>query len=248
MNEAQEMRKQVIGIPIDDWSMEEVIEWCQIAILQRKHRVIITFNAHSHWCAFHYTRMLQALKTADLIVAEYGMYWAARWSGKPLNNFILGIELMKVLLETASRNNYRIFLLGSRPAVLEVLCKELITKYPDLKICGTHHGYFEKEEEAPIISAISDLKPDILFVAMGTPKQEIWIAEHREELRIPVAIGVGGSFDVLAKVKKDTPSWARGRGFEWLYRTVQDPGAYLKRYVTVNSWLVWQVLKENLRQ
>jgi N-acetylglucosaminyldiphosphoundecaprenol N-acetyl-beta-D-mannosaminyltransferase len=248
MNEIKENRKLVLGVPIDDWSMEEVLKWCESAIQQQKHRTIITLNAHSHWSAYHDARMMQALESADLIVAEYSMYWAAGRSGKPLKNFILGIELMRELLDIASQKNYRIFLLGSHQTVLEMLFRELNAKYSNLNICGYHHGYFEKKEEKAILSKVSDLKPDILFVALGTPRQEVWIAEHREELRVPIAIGVGGSFDVLAGMKKDTPSWARGRGFEWFYRTIQDPRAYMKRYVTVNSWLVFQVLKENLRR
>lgn len=247
MNELNNKRMQVLGAPIDNWAMEEVVEWCESTIQQRKRHVIVTLNAHSHWCAFRDARMMQAIKNADLVVPEYGLYWAAKQTGKPLNHFILGIELMRELLQMASQRKFKIFLLGSRQAVLDALVKELNEQYPNLMIHG-HHGYFEKKEESPILFEISDQKPDILFAAMGTPRQEIWIAEHRDELQVPIAIGVGGSFDVLARMKKDTPSWARGHGFEWLYRTIQDPGAYLKRYVTVNSWLVFQVLKENLRQ
>lgn len=247
MNRLNEKRTQILGAPIDDWAMEEVVQWCENAIQQRKQQVIVTLNAHSHWCAFHDTRMMQAIKNADIVVPEYGMYWAAKQSGKPLNHFILGIELMRELLQMASQKGFKIFLLGSRQVVLEALFKELKEKYPNLKMNG-HHGYFVKEEEAPILLEISAQKPDMLFVAMGTPRQEIWIAQHRADLKVPIVIGVGGSFDVIARMKKDTPSWARGHGFEWLYRTIQQPGAYLRRYVTVNSWLVFQVLKENLRQ
>ncbi len=247
MNRLNEKRTQILGAPIDDWAMEEVVQWCENAIQQRKQQVIVTLNAHSHWCAFHDTRMMQAIKNADIVVPEYGMYWAAKQSGKPLNHFILGIELMRELLQMASQKGFKIFLLGSRQVVLDALFKELKEKYPNLKMNG-HHGYFVKEEEAPILLEISAQKPDMLFVAMGTPRQEIWIAQHRADLKVPIVIGVGGSFDVIARMKKDTPSWARGHGFEWLYRTIQHPGAYLRRYVTVNSWLVFQVLKENLRQ
>jgi N-acetylglucosaminyldiphosphoundecaprenol N-acetyl-beta-D-mannosaminyltransferase len=247
MNDLNEKRMQVLGAPIDDWAMEEVVKWCESAIQQRKQQVIVTLNAHSHWCAFHDARMMQVIKRADLVVPEYGMYWAAKQTGKPLSHFVLGIELMKELLQMASQKNFKIFLLGSRQAVLEALFIELNQRYPNLKMHG-HNGYFKKDEEASILLEINVQKPDMLFVAMGTPRQEIWIDEHRDDLQVPIAIGVGGSFDVLARMRKDTPSWARGHGFEWLYRTIQDPGTYLKRYLTVNSWLVFQVLKEILRR
>lgn len=85
-------------------------------------------------------------------------------------------------------------------------------------------------------------KPDMLFVAMGSPKQEYWIEDHAKELGVPVAMGVGGSFDVLAGLKKDTPAWARGNGLEWLYRLMLEPKAYWKRYLICNPWFIWKVI------
>lgn len=247
MNDLAIKRKQVLGAPVDDLSMEEVIVWCRRAIERKEQRVIVTFNAHSHWIMHHDDAMKQAVNHADLVLPEYGMFWASHRTGQHLESFVLGIELMRELLKDAAVKDHRVFLLGARQNVMDRLLVQLETKYPHLNICGNHHGYFGKIEESQLLEEIIDRKPDILFVAMGTPRQEIWIAEHRDELQVPVSIGVGGSFDVLAGMKADTPPWARGHGLEWIYRTIQDPRAYFKRYVTVNSWLVLQVLKENLR-
>jgi N-acetylglucosaminyldiphosphoundecaprenol N-acetyl-beta-D-mannosaminyltransferase len=100
--------------------------------------------------------------------------------------------------------------------------------------------------EAAALAEIEAARPDMLFVAFGSPRQEQWIAQHCHQLGVPVSIGVGGTFDVLAGIKPDAPAWARGRGLEWLTRLAQDPRAYARRYLVTNTWFVWQVVKARL--
>ena len=114
-------------------------------------------------------------------------------------------------------------------------------------IAGMHHGYLTTSElNDSVCQTIRSSKADILYVAMGSPRQEYWIAEHLAGLNVPVGMGVGGSFDVIAGLKKDTPNWARGHGWEWLYRLFQEPRAYWRRYLITNSWFIWQITKQYL--
>ena len=124
-------------------------------------------------------------------------------------------------------------------------CAELYPEKPIYDIPGipmvTGHGLTEA-----LLEQIKTSRSDFLLVAMGTPKQELWIARHKAELGVPVTMGVGGSFDVLAGLKTDTPSWARGHGLEWLYRLALDPRNLWKRYLLTNPWFVYRVLRERL--
>jgi N-acetylglucosaminyldiphosphoundecaprenol N-acetyl-beta-D-mannosaminyltransferase len=148
----------------------------------------------------------------------------------------------------AQEKGFKIFFLGAKPEVIQRLEIVLRKDYPKLEIAGFHHGYFDQADSRAVLELLTTSKPDILFVAMGLPKQEFWIKENFDEIQVPVSMGIGGSFDVLSGMKKDTPSWARGHGWEWLYRISQDPKAYLKRYLVINSWIIWNVIKEYIRK
>jgi len=120
--------------------------------------------------------------------------------------------------------------------------------YPKLQIVGWHHGFFTVEEDFAIRNEIAALHPDLLFVALGSPRQEFWIAQHLPELGTPVCMGVGGSFDVLAGIKRDAPDWIRALAAEWLFRLVQDPGNLWRRYLITMPWLLKKVLAELSRK
>ena len=144
----------------------------------------------------------------------------------------------------AEQRCLRPFLLGAAPNVVTQLVDQLRTKYPGLHIAGFHHGYLTTPAlEKHVVEQIRESGADALFVAMGSPAQELWIDRHKNEMGVPVSIGIGGSFDVLSGQKPDTPAWARGHGLEWLYRLAQNPRAYAKRYLVTNAWFVSAVLR-----
>jgi len=107
---------------------------------------------------------------------------------------------------------------------------------------GSHHGYFTENEAAAVAAQIHDSQPDVLFVGMGTPKQEYWMESYGRSVGAPVVIGVGGTLDVLAGNKYDCPAWIRSLGFEWLFRVVEDPRGKLKRYSGALPWFVRALL------
>jgi N-acetylglucosaminyldiphosphoundecaprenol N-acetyl-beta-D-mannosaminyltransferase len=208
---------------------------------------ILVANANKAWLARGSARLRAILESAELVVGEWAMVWAAEKLGEAGVHFVAGITLMGRLLEEAEREGWSVYLLGAQPEVVEALAARLKRDRPQLRLAGRHHGYLDETLTQHVRAELAELRPDLLFVAMGSPLQEYWISDAWTSPGARVALGVGGSFDVLAGLKKDTPAWARGRGLEWIYRTVQDPRRYWRRYLVTNSWFVWSVMWERFR-
>jgi N-acetylglucosaminyldiphosphoundecaprenol N-acetyl-beta-D-mannosaminyltransferase len=144
---------------------------------------------------------------------------------------------------------YRHYLLGGAPGVPEQLAQALDKACPGIDIVGTHSPPFRPttpEEDAAIIENINQAAPDVLWVGLGTPKQEMWMHRHRDKLRVPVMIGVGAAFDFLSSRKRQAPVWMQDRGLEWLFRLVQEPRRLWKRYLVGGSEFVFLVVLELL--
>lgn len=209
---------------------------------------ILVVNANKAWLAHRDERLRGILEGAELVIPEWAMVWAAERLGLAGVHHVGGITLMVRLLEEAEGAGWSVYLLGARPEVVEALAERLRRERPGLRLVGWHHGYLDAEGEAKVRGDLARLRPDLLFVAMGSPLQEYWIDGVWGEPGARVALGVGGSFDVLAGLKRDAPGWARGRGLEWVYRLVQDPRRLWKRYLVTNSWFVWRVWRDGLRR
>jgi N-acetylglucosaminyldiphosphoundecaprenol N-acetyl-beta-D-mannosaminyltransferase len=163
------------------------------------------------------------LDQASLVIPEsWGVAWASRHLKRPLAEYIPGIDFMTALCAQAERDGDSIFLLGGRPGVADAAAAALQQRHPDLRIAGTHDGYFGTQVER-VIQTIRAAKPTYLFVGLNVPEQEKWIATHREALGVPVQMGVGGSFDVISGALRRAPEWMRQMGLEWVFRTVQEP-------------------------
>ena len=169
-----------------------------------------------------------------------GTVLASKIVRQPVKEKIAGIEVMESLLELCENEGKGIYLLGAKEEVL-VKCKEkLLYKYPSLKICGSHNGYFDLENCDGIINNIIDTEPYILFAAMGSPKQEMFIIDHMEVLPCSIFMGVGGSFDGIAGNIKRAPKWMIKMGLEWLYRVIKEPWR-AKRLISIPRFL-WKVM------
>lgn len=237
-------RISFLDCPIDRINIQQALEWINRAVSNGCQYQIAVINANKLYLMARQPRLRQIVHDADLVIPEWAVVWGARQLGLPPLEHIGGIMLVRAFMPFATEKGLRFYLLGSKQEVVHTLAEKLLMEYPNLKLAGFHHGYLTKpgiEEE--VILHIQQTKPDILLVGMGSPKQEYWIDSNRSRLGVSVSMGVGGSFDVLAGLKKDTPDWARGRGLEWLYRLLHDPGPYWRRYLVTNTWFVWQVMK-----
>jgi N-acetylglucosaminyldiphosphoundecaprenol N-acetyl-beta-D-mannosaminyltransferase len=220
---------------------------CIDRCLQREglHHVV-AINANKMWLSEHTVALREIVQRAELVIPEYAVVWACRVLRRPVRGHIGGVMLLKALLPWLEEKRVPVFFLGATNRVLELLRTRVLTSYPALQIAGIRSGYFEPHQENDIVRSINESGAKILFVAMGTPRQEFLIERHRKDLRVKVAMGVGGSFDVIAGIKKDAPDWLRNGG-EWIYRLAQDPLNLWKRYLQTNPWFVYRVLRERIQ-
>ena len=152
-----------------------------------------------------------------------GVVWASRYSEILLTERVAGYDLTQNIFSRIAGKNESVYFFGGAPGVASTAARQMKKVYPGLKIVGGHNGYFDAEEEKKIIADIKRLSPSILLVGLGAPKQEKWIYEHLEEVGAKVAIGVGGSFDVMAGNVKRAPKLFRKLGLEWFYRLITQP-------------------------
>lgn len=157
--------------------------------------------------------------------------------GKPVKEKIAGIEVMDNIIKKCEKENQGIYLLGSTKEVVDMCNINLRTKYHKLNILGSHDGYFKIDNCEDILSEIEELKPEVLFVAMGCPRQELFITKYMERLPCKIFMGVGGSFDNIAGNVKRAPKWMINLGMEWLYRVIKEPFR-IKRLASIPKFIL----------
>ncbi len=234
-------RTNILGYPVDSLTMDETVQKVDEFIASGKPHQVTVINANKLYLADKYAELSEILRTSDLIIPEQAIVIAGNLLKRRLKERVSGVELMGRLLEEAPEKGYRIFFMGAKPEVVERLVEVCYEKYKGINIVGYSDGYFGDDGEATVLEKIQSAKPDILFVALGSPKQEFWIRKHYQTLRVPFCIGVGGSFDVHAGYKKSAPEWMRC-GLEWIYRLMQDR-RLCKRYFITNTVLLGKVLR-----
>jgi len=241
-------RHQFLGYPVDQVSTKDVLLWIKNTIASEEPKAIAVLNINKLWMASRDVHMADYLRSAALVIPEYAIVWGARRLGMSDLEPVYGVVLTKEFVPFAVQHQLRPFFLGAKPHVIEGLKSKLAVDYPELQIAGMHHGFLQDNDiESEVIRRIQKSNADILFVAMGSPLQENWIAKHKDNLDVPVLIGVGGSFDVLAGMKSDAPKWIRGSGLEWLYRLALQPKQYWRRYLITNSWYIYKVFSERVK-
>ncbi len=156
--------------------------------------------------------------------------WASKILGTPLPERVAGIDLFNNLVAKAARNGWGVFFLGAREEVVSRVVYTFKQKYPSLKIAGYRNGYWDSAEESSVAESICSASPDILFVAISSPKKEEFLGTHLKKMGVPFSMGVGGSFDVVAGLTKRAPLWMQQYGLEWFYRFLQEPRRLFGRY------------------
>jgi len=186
-------------------------------------------------------RLQNFVDRAALVVADgQPIIWCAPWFGPSIPERVTGVDLVHDICERAERSGKRIYLLGATADIVEKLAQRLKESYPSLAI-EFADGYFKKDEAEERANRIKASGADILLVGMGVPRQEIFIEEQWDRLGVGMAIGVGGSFDVLAGLRSRAPLWVQKIGMEWFYRLIQEPRRLFMRYLVTNSQFAWLV-------
>jgi len=184
------------------------------------------------------------VNNSDLVLADgMSVVLASRVLGKRLPERVTGIDLMTGILERGMRHKYRVYCLGATEEVSSAVEREFLRLYPGVDVVGRRNGYFTESEESGIVDEIARANPDVLLIAITSPKKEHFMARWSDNLNATVVHGVGGSFDVVAgNVKRAPESWQR-LGLEWLYRVKQEPGRLWKRYLVTNTLFGFMVLR-----
>lgn len=240
-------RAEILGTRIDRLDMAGTVARAKEMIETRRGGQQVSINAAKLVSLRENPRMREVVSRSALVNADgQAVVWASRLLGDPLPERVAGIDLFHSLMALGEREGYGIYVLGARPEVLETAVDRIRERYPRLRIAGYHDGYFSDEEIPAVVEDIRRAAPDMLFVAMSSPKKEYFLDEHGPALGIPYLQGVGGSIDVIAGVTRRAPRVWQRLGIEWLYRLLQEPRRMFRRYLTTNGRFIALVLRELL--
>lgn len=231
-------RLEILGVGIDRIDSQQALQQIGEFIENGEPHQIVTANAEIIYQASKNEKMRNVINAAQMVTADgSGVVWASRQLGQPLAQRVTGIDLVNSICQQSAKEKWKIYILGSAPGVAATAAVNIRNKFPGCNIIGTHHGYFNAKEEKQILAELEQLKPDVLFVALGAPKQEYWIADHIQKLGIPVAMGIGGSMDVLSGNVKRAPKWMQKMSLEWLYRLLIQPTRF-KRVLALPQFML----------
>ncbi|MFH0490882.1 WecB/TagA/CpsF family glycosyltransferase [Lactiplantibacillus plantarum] len=233
----------ILNVPFIKTTNAGFVQQLQTDILAHRNRFVVTANPEILMYAREHPDYQQVLTQADYITPDgIGVIQGAQILGTPLPERITGYDTLLTLLEWGSQQHQRIFLLGAKPAVLKQVTTIVQRDYPGIVVAGARDGYYDDEQT--VVDQIVAAQPDMVFVATGFPKQEFFIAEHRQRLDA-LWMGVGGSFDVIAGAVKRAPLFWQKHHVEWLYRLIQEPSRF-KRILVLPRYL--RLVKKIARQ
>jgi N-acetylglucosaminyldiphosphoundecaprenol N-acetyl-beta-D-mannosaminyltransferase len=237
------MRVEILNCPIDTLDMNATVAAIDAAIQtnRRVHHVVV--NAAKLVNMQRDAQLRESVVNCDIINADgQSVVWAGKLLGKPLKERVAGIDLMNRLVQLAKERKYKIFLLGAEEEIVHAVAEA----YGAEIVAGYRNGYFRGDEAEEVAAQIATSGAQMLFVAISSPKKEIFLNRFKDTLDVPFIMGVGGAFDVIAGKVKRAPIWMQNAGLEWLYRLVQEPRRMWKRYLVTNSVFIYLVLKEKL--
>ncbi len=234
-------RVVVLGVPFDRVDLAGALRRAAELASSGGFHLVVTANPELVVAAQASPELMQVVRSASMVVADgIGVVWASRRLGDPLPERVAGVELMEALCGWAASEDRPVFLLGGRPGVAEAAARNLVRKFPGLQVAGTHHGYFSGAD-AEVADRVAHSGAQLLFCGLGSPAQELWLWRHRHRLGVRLAMGVGGSLDVLAGRARRAPQWVRRAHLEWLYRLVREPWRWRRQLALPR--FAWAVLR-----
>jgi N-acetylglucosaminyldiphosphoundecaprenol N-acetyl-beta-D-mannosaminyltransferase len=228
-------KSNVAGVSISKYGLTETLKmFCCFIDNKEKRRICVTPVNNIVW-ANQDKKLLTLYNTSDMNLADgVPVVWASRFLNDPIHGRVTGLDVLPEFSKISASRGYTSFYMGAKEGVAESLKENFIKKYPGLKIAGVYSPPFAKKftdiENEKIIAMINDVRPDILWVSLTSPKQDFWIAEHFHRLNIRIAIGVGGAFEVCSGIIDRSPLWMQRNGLEWFYRFLKEPRRLFRRY------------------
>ncbi|MDO7906541.1 WecB/TagA/CpsF family glycosyltransferase [Paenibacillus sp. JX-17] len=233
----------IFGVPVSRLNMKDTVQLLTQAVQERRPHQVVTANPIIVMTGLDDPDYMSVLQSAELVVPDgAGLVWATGVAGSPVAERVAGYDLLHELMKVGEDYHWKVYLLGSTPEVIQETANRLQKIYPGVLIAGYRDGYFGHEQDQEVIAAIKAAQPDLLFVARGADTQEPWIGRYKQELGVPVMMGVGGSFDVISGRTKRAPKLFQKLRAEWLYRLLREPTRY-KRMLALPKFAV-KVLRE----
>ncbi len=242
-------RQNILGCDVDNLSMQETLSRVGEFIASGRPHQHVVINADKVVKAHRDPALRQIINDCALINAD-GMpvVWASRLLGKPLKERVTGVDLFENLMRHAAEQGWRVYLLGAREEVVSAVADTFRTRYPALRLAGYRNGYWKSEEEADVVRQVAEARPDILFVAISSPKKEQFLGCYQAQMKVPFAMGVGGTFDVVVGKTRRAPLWMQKTGFEWFYRFLQEPRRMFRRYFVEDMYFFVMLGKAMLKR
>jgi N-acetylglucosaminyldiphosphoundecaprenol N-acetyl-beta-D-mannosaminyltransferase len=240
---------EIAGVSITNLTFNEAIREIELLIGKRNSSFIVTPNA-DHIVRIAKDAVFSEIYAHAALVLADGMIllWAGKFLGTPLRDKVSGSDLLPKMCEIAAEKGYRLFFLGGRPGAALQAAEKIRARYGNIKITGVYCPAFGFEHDEPendkIVNLIKEANPDILFVGLGSPKQEKWIYSHKDRCQVPVSIGIGVSFEFIAGMVTRAPVWMQRAGLEWFWRLMMEPVRLWKRYLIDDMQFFSLVLKQ----
>ena len=241
-------RIQIMGCHIDNLSMEETLQTIEGFIASGEPHQHVVVNVDKLVKAQKDENLRKIINECALINAD-GMpvVWASRLLGKPLKERVAGVDLFEALMERAAQKGWRVFLLGAKEEIVSRVHAIYTERLPNLVFAGYRNGYWKADEERAVVDQIAAARADLLFVAISSPKKEQFLSAYQAHMKIPFAMGVGGTFDVAAGKVRRAPLWMQKAGLEWFYRFLQEPRRMFRRYFIEDMAFFGLMIKEMRR-
>ena len=221
---------KILDVPVHPLTMGEAVSVLEESITSGEQAFVVTANAEIIMMCQEdagYKKIVS--QDAQLVLPDgAGAVWAGRHLGYKVPERVAGFDLYCQLLDKAAQKGYKAFFFGGSPGIAEAAKEKSEELYPGVQVVGCRNGYFKEEESQAIIDEINASGADMLFVALGAPKQEKWLVRYREQLKPKILMGIGGSFDVFAGKMERAPKWMQDASLEWLFRLYKQPSRFMR--------------------
>jgi N-acetylglucosaminyldiphosphoundecaprenol N-acetyl-beta-D-mannosaminyltransferase len=235
----------ILGIDVDNYTMQEALDELCTNLAAGKRRRVAFVNADCLNLSVGRPAYRAALSSCDRVLADgVGLSIAGKLLRQPIADNVNGTDLFPLLCERLVSTGHSLFLLGARPGVARAAAESMQRRFPGLVVAGTHHGYFPSEEEGSVIDHINRSGANVLLVALGAPRQELWLERHQDDLRPELLMGVGGLFDFYSGRVPRAPLGIRRAGIEWVWRLLQEPSRLWRRYLLGNPLFLLRILRQ----
>jgi len=240
-------RVTVAGVLVDNLTEDETLAAIDKMLVEGDSHYMFVVNASKIAAASRDPALLGALRSAELVTADgMSVVWASRLLGRPLAARVTGIDLMERLVAHAAERGVSVYFLGATQESIRKAVEQLVSRSPGLRVAGYRNGYFSPSESAAVAEEIKRSGANLLFVGMGSPAQELWIASNLDRTGARFALGVGGSFDHISGAARRAATWMQRAGLEWLYRLAREPRRLWRRYLFGNTLFMWLIARQLL--